>query len=72
MKSHFSGITNREIRKEVKQAVAAGCEFRPSKNGGHSKIIVHGKGVVTVSASPSDRNAHRQIIRDLRRYGVTL
>lgn len=49
---------------------------RLAKNGytvvlgasGHWKIREHDKLVTTASATPSDRNGHKNLLRDIQRY----
>ncbi len=38
----------------------------------HGKIILPDNRVIGFSLSASDKNAHRQVIRDLRRYGIDI
>jgi len=65
-------ITDREIRKIVKSAVKQGCEVKASRRSSHIQIIVPGKGIVTVSSSPSDERAYKNIRADLRRNGIVV
>ena len=65
-------IKNRNVRRVVELAVANGCEFKKGNAGNHHKLIVPDGRVITVSGTPSDRYAHKQIMRDLRRHGITI
>lgn len=60
-------MSNRKLIKILEQYTD-----RIRYNGNHYICYVKGGGVVTVSASPSDGNAHTQVFRDFRRQGIII
>jgi len=61
---------NREVRKIVKAARKQGCRIKETGGGGHVQILTPNGGIVTVSSSPSDERAYKNMRSDLRRQGV--
>lgn len=60
--------TNKEFRKLIRRAEHAGWTYEHS--GKHGKLWhPDGKQFVSVSASPSDQNAHKILERQMRRIG---
>ena len=57
---NYKGITS----KVVKDLQKLGIEVKINK---HAKIIIEGY-IFTISATPSDKYAGRQILREIRRY----
>jgi hypothetical protein len=58
----------KELKKVVKAAEAQGFRFEPTKKGILAKSP-DGIGTAATHNTPSDLNAVRQFIRDLRRIG---
>lgn len=64
------GSTSRDIRAILKRLDKAGkgCQITPPGRGGHWKVVRPGYGVVTISQTPSDPHALKNIRADIRRY----
>lgn len=58
----------KELKKVVKAAEAQGFRFENTKKGIFAKSP-DGAGTAATHKTPSDKNAVRQFIRDLRRIG---
>lgn len=58
----------------IRRCEAAGLVYKPPVRGKHPKMLNPATGKwVSFSGSPSDGNAHRQFLRDVRKYlGVDL
>ena len=63
---------SKDINKVLELAEAQGCEIKMPNRRGHIKLIVPGRGAIPVARTPSDANAHKQIIRQLRKLGINI
>ena len=73
LKSDASGAGNcrdKDTRKVLKSAEKDwGCEVEV-RNNNHLRVTEKGGRFITVSSTPSDTNAYKQVKRDLHRIGV--
>lgn len=64
------GMTNRDTRKVVREAIKAGCGV--SITGGNHIRIDTPQGPYFTGLTTSDQRAHLNLRRDLRRRGVAI
>jgi hypothetical protein len=58
---------NKDINKIIRRAIKVGCKLENAS--GHFKLICPNSEVLIISATPSDKNAARQVFRELRSRG---
>jgi hypothetical protein len=60
-------MSTTDMRKAIKLCQAAGLVFEP--NHKHPRVVQPSTGkFVSFSGSPSDENAHRNMLRDVKKY----
>jgi hypothetical protein len=65
------GITNRDVRAVVKQAIAAGCDARLT-GGNHVQLRVPNGGIVVVGTTQPAARTIRNLHSQLRRAGLDI
>ena len=59
--------TDKQVEKMVRELLARNCGWAVSHSGKHLKLVAPNGRKITVSRSPSDTHAYRNIMADIRR-----
>ena len=68
--THLRGVTNRDVKKVIREAMRAGCEVSVT-GGGHLRIDTPG-GPYFAAMTASDHRAAMNVRVALRRRGVDI
>ncbi|AET09932.1 hypothetical protein GoPhGRU1p91 [Gordonia phage GRU1] len=72
MKDRGASLGNRETRKFMRRLIAAGGEIRASSGKGHPRLFYRGAFVASISLSPSDSRAEKNVLAKARRAGMSI